>query len=177
MPMSETTSAVEGERAWYVAKTKPRLEQQTATALVPLGIETYLPRIKPSRRGYLSARSELLFPGYLFVQLDLSTDWRRARFAKGISYFLGAEGAPTAVPDALVEEIRAQVERRQKGWQSLYRKGERVRVVGGPLDGLEAIFEEGRSGAHRSLILVEIVSRLVRVEVESSRLWPARPEA
>lgn len=173
MQISDPTGAVELARAWYVAKTKPRLEQQTAAALIPLGVETYLPRITPGRRGYLSARTALLFPGYLFVRLDLGTEWRRARFAKGISYFLGSEGVPTAVPDELVEEIRAQVERRQNGWQSLYAKGERVKVVGGPLDGLEAIFEEGRSGAKRSLILVEIVSRLVRVEVESARLWPA----
>ncbi len=161
-------------RAWYVAKTKPRLEQQTAAALGPLGLEAYLPRITPSRKGFLRNATELLFPGYLFVRLDLGTEWRRARYAKGISYFLGPEGVPTAVPDELVEEIRAQVERREHGWKSLYHKGERVKVVGGPLDGLEAVFEEGRSGAKRSLILVEIVSRLVRVEVESARLWPAR---
>src|SRR5512146_3283021 len=78
--------------AWHVAKTKPRLEPQTAVVLEARGLQTYFPMIAAGRRPRRQERLEPLFPGYLFVRLDSSTpDWVVARSAPGISYFLGID--------------------------------------------------------------------------------------
>ncbi len=165
--------------AWYVAKTKPRQEPQTAVVLGLRGLETYFPLIAGQRRRRAGAELEPLFPGYLFVRLDATTpDWVVARSAPGVSYFLGIdrldsprEHLPSPVPDELVGEIRRRVESGEYApRRPTYRRGDRVAIVGGPFDGVEAIFDGTLSPAGRSRVLVDIVSRLVPVSVHLDQL-------
>jgi len=158
--------------AWYVAKTKPRQESQTSIVLELRGLETYFPLIAARRLGRTRAKLEPLFPGYLFVRLDASTPgWVVARSAPGVSYFLGAERLPTPVPDELVGEIRRRVERQEyQARRPSFRSGDRVVIVGGPLDGVEAIFDGTLSPSGRSRVLVAIVSGLVPVSLDAEQL-------
>jgi transcriptional antiterminator RfaH len=161
-------------RAWYVARTKPRVERQTAVVLEQRGLEAYFPLLPPRRKRGLSARPEPLFPGYLFTRLDVETpDWLMARSAPGIAYFLGAgqREIPTTVPDWLVEEIRARIARWDyKRTEPSFHHGDRVLISGGPFEGLEAIFDVTLSPAGRSRVLVAIVGGLVRVSIDAAEL-------
>ena len=165
---------------WFVAKTKPRREAATAALLAERGVETYLPIFAPHRNRPRDL--EPLFPGYLFVRFDVDVpgDWLGVRSAYGISYFLGNQGAgdrmlPATLPDDLIDEIRRRVASQQGAIEGeVYRPGERVIIVGGAFDGLEAVFD-CRSGTARSRVLVELVGRLVPVSVESERLSRVAP--
>jgi transcriptional antiterminator RfaH len=166
--------------SWYVARTKPRREGATAALLKVRDVSTYLPLFAPHRSRPRDL--EPLFPGYLFVRFDAEVpgDWLGVRSAYGISYFLGNTGAgdrmqPASVPDELIAEIGRRVARQSDALVGeQYRAGERVVIVGGAFDGLEAVFQ-CRSGAGRSRVLVELVSRLVPVSVESERLSKLAP--
>ncbi|MFN8637433.1 MAG: transcription termination/antitermination NusG family protein [Chloroflexota bacterium] len=166
--------------SWYVARTKMHREVATAHVLAQRGLDVYLPLLPPSSRP--RARTvvrEPLFPGYLFARLDVySNAWLSARSAPGIVYFLGGDEAPTAVPDELIEEIRARAEggsfaqRRPK-----FVPGQTVVIRHGPFSGLEAIFDSNQSGRGRVRVLLEIVQRLVPVDLHIDEIASISPEA
>lgn len=93
-----------------------------------------------------------------------------SRSAPGVAYFLGSEGIPTPLPDGLVEEIRRRVDQNEYYRQPRFRSGDRVKIIGGPFDGLEAIFDGTLSPTGRSRVLVSIVSRLVPVQLDAEQL-------
>ena len=135
------------------------------------GLETYFPMITSKRRRGAAGKLEPLFPGYLFVWLDPRTpEWVMSRSAPGVAYFLGSEGIPTPLPDGLVEEIRRRVDQNEYYRQPRFRSGDRVKIIGGPFDGLEAIFDGTLSPTGRSRVLVSIVSRLVPVQLDAEQL-------
>lgn len=157
-------------RAWYVVKAKPRQEEQVSAVLGLRGIEVFLPELAVwtgGPRPGAAPRLEPLFPGYLFARLDLRTpEWLTARAAPGVAYFLGAEGVPSAVPDDLVEGVRARAEaQRRRGWRTPFQAGDRVLIASGPLVGLEAVFDGMLSASGRSRVFVAVLSRLVPVTV------------
>ncbi len=169
-------------RAWYVAKTKPRREASTSVVLEHRGLGTYFPLIPPRRsktRSHaggpgLAQRLEPLFPGYLFVSLDATTtEWIEARSAPGIVYFLGSDGTPTSVPEALVSEIQLRVAQQQySSREPTFLPGDRVVITEGPFQGLEAVFDGTLSPSGRSRVLVSIISRLVPVHLDIYQLRP-----
>ena len=133
------------------------------------GAEHYLPVVRDARNP---GRSEPLFPGYLFCHVEIpSVQWVEIRSLPGIAYVLGVEGRPIPVPDELVEDVRARVERenaRRAG--GIYSPGERVRIVEGPFKELDAIFDRRLSASGRSRVLVRLLHRLVPVEIHEASL-------
>jgi transcription antitermination factor NusG len=55
------------------------------------------------------------------------------------------------------------------GWGRLER-GDRVRIVSGPLRDLDAVFDKPLSQADRVRILVDVVGRMTPVNIDYSRL-------
>ena len=166
--------------SWYVAKTKPRREITTAVVLGERGFETYFPLFAP--KHYRPRDVEPLFPGYLFVRLDPETpSWLEVRSAPGIAYFLGSPTAreravPTALPDDVIESIRQRVAaQKQSVQENAFKRGERVVIVGGPLDGMEAVFDGRLSAAGRSRVLVDLVNRIVPVTIGCEQLSKPAP--
>lgn len=166
--------------AWYVARTKMHREVATAQVLAQRGLEVYLPMLPPSsRRRSRSAVREPLFPGYLFARLDLySNAWLSARSAPGIAYFLGGDEAPAAIPDELIDEIRARADGASFAQRRpTFVPGQAVVIRHGPFSGLKAIFESNQSGRGRVRVLLEIVQRLVPVVLDVDEIASLTPEA
>ncbi|HEY8475452.1 MAG TPA: transcription termination/antitermination NusG family protein [Chloroflexota bacterium] len=163
-------------RAWFVARTKPRREFQACDVLARRGLDVYLPQVPSRRCDRAGSRGlEPLFPGYLFCRLALGTaEWVVARSAPGVVHFLGAGGVPSALPDEVVEAIRSRVEAlRRDGWPSPFRAGDHVLIARGPLAGLEAVFDRHLSPRGRARVFLEMVSRLVPIEIDVSMLRKA----
>jgi transcriptional antiterminator RfaH len=164
-------------RCWFAVRTKPRREWQARLVLDDRGIEVYLPEIPMrQRRGDPTPRRELLFPGYMFARLAVATpEWVVARSAPGVAYFLGSAGSPAPLPDGLVDEIRARVADRQRlGWRPAFATGDRVVIDKGPFVGLEAVFDRVLSPRGRVRVFLEIVSRLVPLDLDVEYLIRAR---
>jgi len=167
---------------WFAVKTQPRRELQVRTLLDRRGIEAYFPQLPSWRRrpGEKVPRFEPLFPGYIFARLQLGTSyWISARSAPGVAYFLGSAGSPTALPDELVEGIRDRVEARILAGRPVipFKRGDRVVIDGGPFDGLEAAFDGALCGSGRVRVFLELVTRLVPVDVHVGDIRPARQAA
>jgi len=157
-------------KSWYVAKVKPRKESFLIDYLSAKEVGTYFPKIlRTTRRGRVM---EPLFPTYLFCCFEpLSSGWPLVRWAPGLSYFLGSDRVPSAVPETLIDYLQSRVSWwNGEGFRQRLTPGERVRVVGGPFDGLEGIFQTYVPARQRCRVLLHTVRRLMAAEVPEAQL-------
>lgn len=160
-------------KQWFALKSKPRCELLVTQVLEQRGVEVYFPQVSVRpRRGRPDGPLEALFPGYLFSRLALQTpQWVAARSAPGVVAFLGAEGVPSPLPDELIDDIRTRVEgRKREGWRPPFKRGDRITIRGGPFRDLEAVFDEVVSPAGRVRVFLEVVRRLVPLELDADLL-------
>jgi transcriptional antiterminator RfaH len=160
--------------AWYAVHTKGRQERFAAEHLTRQQYENFLPLIcsPKRRRGRWCEVIEPLFPGYLFVRMDLlrqnAAPIRSTRGVIGMVRF-GATMPP--VPAALIDPLLAAKTDRDGVIRQtqMFEPGERVRIVSGALAGLEAIFVS-LSGQERAQLLLELLGRTNRVVVSPHQL-------
>jgi len=159
---------------WYLVHTKPRQEVCALENLQRQGYPCYLPTwaTEKIRQGALTVAPEPLFPRYLFIRLGLGASaqsWAPIRSTKGVSRLVSFGAEPAKVPDHLVEALRAQEACAQGAPQRLFSPGERVRLTQTPFTDIEGIYQMA-DGQHRALVLIEIMSRQVRVPVAPASL-------
>jgi transcriptional antiterminator RfaH len=121
------------------------------------GFEIYSPRIKAPRHAR-NQRSRALFPGYVFVLIVLQ--WHAASRAPGVIRLVQDGGLPARVPDDVIAELKG---RERNGLVRLpeprcLRTGARIRVMRGPLRGLEGLVA-GTRPAQRVEILLRLFGR------------------
>ena len=156
-------------RAWYLVQSKPRNEARALENLVRQGYETYLPLMEVERlqRGKLLKKMEPLFPRYLFLHLEEGNDnWGPIRSTLGVAGLVRFGQAYAVVSDEVMDAVR---ERTQDIKKSLFESGDSVRVVSGPLLGLEGVFEIA-DGEQRSFVLLEFMQKQQRVSVSTADL-------
>jgi transcription termination/antitermination protein NusG len=153
---------------WYVIHAQTRKESEVETALQRQGLEIFLPQVTVSSRRQdrkVSLRVPL-FPGYLFINALIDTTvFHKVIKAHHVLRLLG-NGGPIPVSEAEVEAIKAIVsgDRPYYPWTFLG-KGKRVRVIDGPLTGVEGIILERREQKRRLVVSVELFRRSVAVEL------------
>jgi transcription antitermination factor NusG len=159
--------------SWYVLRAKPRKEDFLWGELCARSIETYYPRVRVKIVNPRARRVRPYFPGYLFVHVDLeqsmSLDFRWLPGSTGLVSF---DSQPAAVPDALVQAVRKQVDRiNAAGGEQLEGlvRGEDVIITDGPFKGYEAIFDSRASGSERVRVLLKLLrSRQMPVELSTA---------
>ena len=159
---------------WYLIHTKPRQERVAGEQLERQGYVIYLPfaPVRRRRRGRTIRVIDPMFPRYLFIHLSNETDdWRPIRSTIGVSTFVRFGDLPAKIPDNLIAEL--QVREDTDGIQVLpdleYRRGDRVRIAEGPMEGYEGIFQ-CQTGKERVLLLLEIAQKAVKIELESGQI-------
>ena len=166
-----------GIERWYAVCCKPRQEAVAEENLLRQGFQVYLPRIRirqRRRRQWIDA-VEVLFPRYIFIRVDtLKRSTATVRSTRGAVGLVRFGGQPAVVPDAVMEALR-QREDAASGMHEdkrpLFEAGETVKLVDGPLAGMEAIFTE-QDGDKRVIVLLELLGKANKVTV--SRDWIER---
>jgi transcriptional antiterminator RfaH len=162
---------------WYAVCCKPRQETVAEENLRRQGFHVYLPRIRirHRRRGQWLETVEALFPRYIFIRIDprqrSTAPVRSTRGAVGLVRF---GGQPAVVPDAVMEAL-LQREDSASGLHEdkrpLFSAGEQIKIVDGPLTGMEGIFTQ-QDGEKRVIVLLELLGKANKVKVD--RDWVAR---
>ena len=166
---------------WYALHTKVYAEQKAARELHRHGIETYVPEIsrKTGKSGNLTIKRVAFFPGYLFMNVDLSsTNAASWRWATGVRRIVSYGERPVAIPEEVIGLIRRQLAQREAevlDKTSRFKKGDYVRIADGPFNDMLAIFEGPNTAAERVTVLMDFLGRLSRVRVEIDSLEPAKP--
>ncbi|HLK33358.1 MAG TPA: UpxY family transcription antiterminator [Terriglobales bacterium] len=167
----ETPSTVH----WYAAYTRSRHEKVVAEQLQQRTVECFLP-VYESLRKWKNGRFRVqmpLFPGYLFVHIALR-DRLNVLKVPGVVRLVGFNGAPTALPQADIEIIRSALSRGGEAEPHPYLKvGQRVRIVSGPMEGLQGILLRKR-GKPRVVVSVDLIMRSVAIDIDAAQVEPVK---
>lgn len=171
-PTFNSSYPTNGDAVWYLLKTKTQAEELALNSLKHYQITAYLPKLLTSRAKSQELKEVPLFPGYLFFQLPKdSRYWPYVRWAPGVSYILSDEYSPISLPEELVREIASREVHKHRAiltqLSQPFAPGENLEVVSGPFAGLEAVFEQVLSASCRVQVLIQILGRLTRVNLES----------
>jgi transcriptional antiterminator RfaH len=154
---------------WYVVQTKPRQEARAETNLRRLGLEMLAPRLRESRATgsakRLVQRVVPLFPGYIFSRFDEGTLLARVRLTRGVHKVVGFGESATPVDDTIIALIQDRIGNDGFVEMRAPRHGETVRIVAGPLESLEGVFERRLHSRDRVLILIASMASQTRIQV------------
>jgi transcription antitermination factor NusG len=160
---------------WYAVQTRARHEKKVAMQLQEKGATTFLPLLTQTRR-WSDRRKVLelpLFSCYVFARLAPSMGMRfLALQTRGVLSIVGAHGVGAPIPDKEIEDIQTLLA--QNATSSLYpfiKVGQRVRIRGGCLDGVEGILVAEKSD-RRLVVSIELIHRSVSVRIDGYEVEP-----
>jgi len=163
------TGAPANER-WYAVWTRSQCETKVEEGLRRRRCQVFLPRISVSsrRRDRRLVLARPLFPGYVFLRFAPSREaYIRVVSTDGVVRIIGERwDALHAIPDEQVEAVRRLLASgdgaRAVRW---IREGDRVRIVAGPLEGVEGLVQCWHRGRATFVVSVDLLQRSVGVEV------------
>ena len=165
--------ALDGNQRWFLVQTLGHKEQQARMHLRIQGFRTYMPQYQRTIRHARQLRTVRapLFPGYLFVILDLERDrWLSVRSTIGVSRLVGAADRPLAVPHGIVESLIAHAnEANLTLFGDGLQKGQKIRIATGPfaefIGTLDRLDDSGRVRVLLNMMGSEISISLQRAGV------------
>jgi transcription antitermination factor NusG len=164
------------ETHWYAIRTRSRHEKMVVKQLDGLGVENFLPLVLSVRRwSDRAVKVEMpLFPGYAFVRLVYTPNERvRVLRTHGVVDFVGTQGRGTPIPDKQIEDVRLLLGNKIPFKNSASLKvGQKVRVRGGAIDGVEGILT-ARRGQRSLVIFIEPIQRSLSIDLEGYDVEPA----
>jgi transcription antitermination factor NusG len=169
---AETTTGMN----WYAVRTRSRHEKVVERQLQGQGIDVFHPVVNQVRQW--SDRRKVveapLFAGYAFVRIAPSPEERvRVLRTQGVVELVGGHGQGTVIPVEQIEAVRALVASNTPFTQHVFLKaGQRVRVRGGALDGIEGILV-AQNGSRNLVISVEPIQRSLSIRIHGYEVEPA----
>jgi transcription antitermination factor NusG len=159
--------------SWFAVRVRSNCERNAALHLRSRGFQEFTPSHR-SERIWSDRRKEvdqLLFPGYVFCQLNPS-DRFPVLSVPGVLGLAGFGKTPTPIPDHEIERIRAMVKSGLliKPWPFL-EVGQCVLIERGPLAGIEGILDDVK-GQCRLIVSIHMLQRSVSAEVERNWVRP-----
>jgi transcription antitermination factor NusG len=171
---SKRLSLEQGER-WFVARVHPNRENSAQFNLNRLGFRSFAPRVKRTVRHARKSRDVLapLFPGYIFLILDLSRDrWRTVNSTFGVASLIMGLEHPMPVPYGVVEGLLMTENSGVVRLDNDLEIGQKVRILSGPFaDALCRLVHLDDRGRVR--VLLELMGTEVTAELDRSYVAPA----
>ena len=159
-------------RHWFVLQAAPQRELPLVTLLGAHGVRSHVPQFplpKRARHGSVrSSRPRLVFPGYVFFKVPAGfKDWGAVLWQTGVRRVLRQDGAPALIDDAVIEHLQDRLE---AGTlvpdRPAFREGQPVLIERGALAAVDAIFDKHLDAQSRVQVLVEMMGRHVKVQVD-----------
>jgi transcriptional antiterminator RfaH len=176
--ISRQAPSIQRPRAasWYALHTRARHEKKIDSNLQRAGISTFLPLVKETRRWSDRRKTvELpLFPCYVFVNLALTPELRLAVLrTPGVLAFVGKSGEAAQISEQEITQVHTVLTQKVPFGPSPFLKaGQRIRIRGGALDGMEGILSP-QKGQAMLIISVEPIQRSIAVSISGYEFEPA----
>jgi transcription antitermination factor NusG len=173
--LSDSLELGPGER-WFVARVLTHQENRAQFNLHRLGFRSFLPRLRRTVRHARKLRDTLnpLFPGYIFVIIDLSKHrWRSINGTFGVASLIMGGEQPMPVPPHVVEALVASCESRGVvRLDDSLEIGQKVRILSGPfaetLCRLAHLDDRGRVRVLLEIMGMELAAQLDRSAIASA---------
>jgi transcription antitermination factor NusG len=140
-----------------------------STGLREKGLHSYLP-VRQERRQWSDRQKWIelpLFSQYVFVRIVEDVELRtRVLRTSGVVRLAGAPGRGTPIPNDQIENLQAIMEQRIPCTPYEFPKiGERVRIRGGALNGIEGILAAIKND--RSLVVsVDLIQKSIAIRLD-----------
>lgn len=164
--------------AWYAIWTRSHSEQLVADQLQAKGFDVFLPKIGIwSRRGGVRHVIKVpMFSSYLFLHEVVDKQrYIEVQKARGIVRILGERwDRLAAIPDPEIETLQHALDAGANVIPHPYlHEGQRVRIVEGPLRGLEGLLVKNQSKKGLLVLSVNLLRRSVAAQVDCTQVVPA----
>jgi transcription termination/antitermination protein NusG len=160
---------------WFALQTRARHEKVVSQRLRDKGVATFLPLVRGVHRW--SDRRKIvelpLFSCYVFARL-LPRNEHRVRVLQldGVLRFVGSGGQAIPIPEDQIDAVRKLVAEQLPYCSYPFLKiGQRVRIRGGSLDGVEGILTS-RSGDRTLVVSLDAIQRSLAVRIEGYDVEP-----
>jgi transcriptional antiterminator RfaH len=157
---------------WYAAYTNSRAEKKVWKELQKQGIEAYLP-LQRKLRQWSDRRKwveEPLIRCYIFVRIDIG-NYYQVLNTTGVVRYITFEGKAVPIPENQIDVLRKLVanEADVEVTTENFTPGDRVKVVSGPMHGLEGELVDFR-GNRRVMISIEHIGQQLLVSIPAGFL-------
>jgi transcriptional antiterminator NusG len=174
-------------KQWYVLRVASNREEQVREALerkVKIeGQEDKIGRIlvpterrpSPHRGGEKKFVERKMYPGYVFIEMELEEDgtigdkaWFLIKETTGVGDFIGSAGKPTAMKPMDVDKMLQQVEKAEEGAPMAvdFTKGDLVKIREGAFENFEGAVDKVLPDKGLIRVIVTIFGRATPVELE-----------
>ena len=149
-------------KKWYLVKTKPRQEKIAIQNLENQNFHVYCPRAK------INKKNVVLFPGYLFIQLDEEVEnWSPIRSTKGVLNFVKFGLNFAKIPDGVIDFIKTNESLTSEKIKNLdkFKPGENVQITDGVFKNCVAIFKSPLP-QERVILLMDILGQQQSISIK-----------
>ena len=157
---------------WYAVQTFARHEKRVQERFIDQSVVSFLPLYKTvSRWKDRKVRLQLpLFPGYIFVNLDLAAERLKVLKVPGVVRIVNFGGVGSQIPSREIDALRAGLLGGFRVEPHPYLKvGHRARVKSGPFQGLIGIVLR-KKNCERLILSLDLIQRSVAVEIDAIEL-------
>ncbi len=157
---------------WFVLFVRSNQEKRTAHRLADFQVEHFLPCYR-SLRQWKDRRVTLempLFPGYVFVRLPF-IERAKILMLPNVVSLVGSKSAPSVVSEEEISWIKAGIAHGNAMPHSGPVVGQRVKIIAGPLSGMQGVLARLQNGT-RVVICLDSISRSFLVEVDLGSIEP-----
>lgn len=148
-------------KKWYLIKTKPQQEAIATLNLTNQGFEVFF------SKAIIKNKTQALFPGYLFIQLDdKNQNWIPIRSTQGVANFVRFGLSFAIVPNNIIRLIKIQQQQTIEKLINIYshQKGDSIEIQSGAFKGQKAIFQNYNS-RDRVIVLLKLIGQQQEVEL------------
>lgn len=160
-------STAETPESWYALYTRHQHEKAATVQLESKGFDVFLPLYRAVHRWKDRNQTVQLpvFPCYVFLRANLTKRVEILR-TPGVLSIVGSGGQACAIPEGEIDAIRRVANSRAHFEPHTFLKsGDRVRVLSGPLAGIEGILQRVKN-RYRIVLSVDLLQKAVGVEVD-----------
>lgn len=163
-------------QAWYVVNTLSNQESRAEENLARQGYRVWLPFYSRTTRHARRTRTvrSPIFPGYLFISLDLETEiWSPINSTFGVRRLLCQGRFPAQIPCSFVDGLKSSLDNGETelSQPSELSYGQNLQIIGGPfMDSIGTFLT--MTAKDRVMILLDLLGREVRTTVPRHAVTP-----
>ena len=151
---------------WYLVKTKSKQENIAILNLENQNFHVYCPY------ALIRNKNEVLFPGYIFIQLDKDTqNWSPIRSTKGVLHFVRFGLSYAKIPDNIIEFIKTNELNTAEKLKNInkFKPGDKVQITDGVFKNCIAIFKSYKSD-ERVILLMNLLGQQQKLTIKQESL-------
>jgi len=160
---------------WIAVYTKSRHEKVVIQELEKKNIEAYCPILK-ERRQWSDRKRWVEFPlfrSYVFVKIELKNSLYILQ-TMGVHHIIKFQGNISTIPDGIIQNIKSMIHGGFTVEQVEYFvKGDEVKVVDGPLKGMEGIVIKIKN-ENKLVLKVAAIQQAIAVQIHPGYLKPKK---